>query len=388
MFLSTGWPIRVTRPLPDIGSPTRRSRPSFETGGRATGCSARRDITNATNERTVLASILPRYGTGGVHLIFPQTPQASPACLLANANALVFDYAARQKVGGSHLALFILEQLPVLPPSAWSVQSAWDIAVSYGEWIVRRVVELTYTAWDLADFARDHGWLGPPFRWDPARRYSLRVELDAALFHMYGVSRSEVDYILDTFPIVRRNDETSFGEYRTKRLVLEIYDAMADAIASGRAYQTRLDPPPGDPDAAHPPRPGAHAGRWVPADDLPTKSFDWPRRQPRPGALGRGDVSTSHGLRLDHEHLQNSAQMTQETLTDWAGEARVTGAWSPESVVDPSELILGMNVRHRSFGEGTILTVEREGRTTSLLVRFPDGEREIAFGYNILEYWI
>ena len=73
----------------------------------------------------------------------------------------------------------------------------------------------------------------------------LRAELDAAIFHLYGVSREDTDYILDTFPIVRRKDEAQYGEYRTKRLILEIYDAMQRAMDTSVPYQTILDPPPG-----------------------------------------------------------------------------------------------------------------------------------------------
>lgn len=79
------------------------------------------------------------------------------------------------------------------------------------------------------------------------RREGLRAELDAAFFHLYGLDRDDVDYVMDTFPIVRRKDEERHGEYRTKRLILEIYDEMATAIDTGQPYQTRLDPPPADP---------------------------------------------------------------------------------------------------------------------------------------------
>jgi len=93
---------------------------------------------------------------------------------------------------------------------------------------------------------------GPPFRWDPERRALLRAELDAAFFHLYGLSREDTDYVLETFPIVRKNDVKAHGEYRTKRLILDAYDHMALAARSGRAYQTALDPPPADPRVAHP----------------------------------------------------------------------------------------------------------------------------------------
>jgi hypothetical protein len=119
-------------------------------------------------------------------------------------------------------------------------------------WLLPRILELTYTAWDLEPFARDVGYDGPPFRWDSARRFLLRAELDAAFFHLYGLSRDDVDYVMDTFPIVRKNDEKAHGEYRTKRVILEIYDDMAAAARTGVPYATRLDPPPADPRVAHP----------------------------------------------------------------------------------------------------------------------------------------
>ena len=80
----------------------------------------------------------------------------------------------------------------------------------------------------------------------------IRCELDAAFFHLYGLSRNDTDYVMDTFPIVRKNDEKAHGEFRTKRVILEIYDAMALAAHSAMQYQTRLDPPPADPLVAHP----------------------------------------------------------------------------------------------------------------------------------------
>ena len=103
----------------------------------------------------------------------------------------------------------------------------------------------------MIGFAQDCGYLGPPFRWDPQRRATLRAELDAAFFHLYGLDRSDADYILDTFPVLRDKEIRQHGDFRTKRLVLERYDALAAAIASGEPYVTPLDPPPGDPRAAH-----------------------------------------------------------------------------------------------------------------------------------------
>lgn len=50
---------------------------------------------------------------------------------------------------------------------------------------------------------------------------------------------------------MQRKDEQKYGEYRTKRVILECYDAMAEAMKTGRPYQTILDPPPGDRRVAH-----------------------------------------------------------------------------------------------------------------------------------------
>lgn len=140
------------------------------------------------------------------------------------------------------------EQVPCLLP---------DTVARCTDFLLPRVLELTYTAWDLEAFAQDCGYGGPPFRWDDERRFRLRAELDAAYFHLYGIARDDADYILETFPIVKRKDVAKYGAYRTKEAILEIYDAMAEAARTGIPYATRLDPPPADPRCAHPPRHGA-----------------------------------------------------------------------------------------------------------------------------------
>jgi len=56
---------------------------------------------------------------------------------------------------------------------------------------------------------------------------------------------------METFPIVKRKDIQEHGEYKTKITILDIFDPMIDAIQSGKPYETLLDPPPGDPRAAH-----------------------------------------------------------------------------------------------------------------------------------------
>jgi hypothetical protein len=182
--------------------------------------------------------------------------------LFGNLDAFVLDYVARQKIGGISLKYFTMKQLTVLPPVTYEQSCPWHsspsslLATPYSlySWLLPRVLELIYTAWDLEPFAKDCGYNGPPFRWDEERRFLLRCELDAAYFHLYGIAHDDVDYIMETFPIVKRKDEQRYGEYRTKRVILEIYDAMAEAIRTGKPYCTLLDPPPADPRVAYPPR--------------------------------------------------------------------------------------------------------------------------------------
>jgi hypothetical protein len=215
-----------------------------------------RDICRSTDQRTVIAGVIPRTAVGHTTplVIFPEAWQSLAGQFAANFASFIFDYVGRQKIGGTHLTYGILEQLPVLAPGAYTRRAPWETATDLGRWLCPRVLELTYTAWDLEAFGRDLGHEGPPFRWDTERRFWLRAELDAAFFHLYGITRDDVDYIMETFPIVKRKDEEAHGTYRTKEAILAIYDRMQRAIDSGEPYQTMLDPPPADPRVAHPPR--------------------------------------------------------------------------------------------------------------------------------------
>jgi hypothetical protein len=215
-----------------------------------------RDICRSTDQRTVIASLFPHAAVGHTTpLMFTERDPRLVAALYGNLCSFVLDYAARQKVGGTHLTYGYLKQLPVLAPSVYDAPAPWETRTSIRDWVLPRVLELTYTAWDLQSFARDVGYDGPPFRWKPERRFLLRAELDAAFFHLYGLSRDDTAYVLDTFPVVRKNDEKAHdGKYRTQRLILECYDAMAKAALTGKSYETLLAPPPAAPQVAHPRR--------------------------------------------------------------------------------------------------------------------------------------
>ncbi len=133
---------------------------------------------------------------------------------------------------------------PCAPPGRPTrVPAPWAPSTRIRDWLLPRVLELTYTAWDLKPFAEDCGDDGPPFIWDPDRRFQLRCEIDAAFFHLYGISRDDTAYILDTFPVLERSEKREHGEYRTKRVVLETYDGLATSAANGLRYESPLGPP-------------------------------------------------------------------------------------------------------------------------------------------------
>lgn len=216
-----------------------------------------REITSAGLERTTIWSVLPVVGVGHkIPLVAVRKDvRRLVHCLLACMNSFVLDFCSRQKLGGASYSFFVVRQLPIITAETFGMRCPWDVsATNTAAWVLPRVLELVCTASDLASFARDWDYADTPFRWDEGRRFLLRCELDAAFFHLYGCTREDSEYILETFPLVKSEDIKRYGEYRTKRVILDIYDAMQTAIATGRPYQTILDPPPADPRAAHPAR--------------------------------------------------------------------------------------------------------------------------------------
>ena len=203
-----------------------------------------RNVARASDMRTVIACMIPRTAVNhSFQLMMPSADAQVVAGLYANLSSIPFDYCARQKVGGVNFPYFTMRQLPALRAEAYAVPAPWAASIRIRDWLLPRVLELTYTAWNLKAFAEDCDDDGPPFVWDPNRRFQLRCELDAALFHLYGVSRDDTAYILDTFPVLERSEAREHGEYRTKRVVLETYDALAAASAMGIPYESRLGPP-------------------------------------------------------------------------------------------------------------------------------------------------
>jgi hypothetical protein len=191
----------------------------------------RNAISAVADSRSVRFTIIPRYGVGNsMPLIFSDKPVDQICCLFANFNSLILDYVAKQKASGGNLNFYVVKQLPIIPPDSYTLQ---DI-----EFISKRVLELTYTAYDLKPFAEDMGYHGEPFIWDEKRRAILRAELDAKYAKLYGLTREELRYILDpadvygpdfpseTFRVLKNNEIKKYGEYRTRKLVLAAWDMM------------------------------------------------------------------------------------------------------------------------------------------------------------------
>jgi hypothetical protein len=203
-----------------------------------------RDITGTEKRRTVIAAVVPRAAVNNKFpLIMPAGSAELTACLYANLSSFALDYCARQKIGGLSLTFFIVRQLPVLKPDRYLLAAPWASDTTVRGWLLSRVLELTYTSCDLRSFAEECGDLGPPYLWNPERRFVLRSEIDAAYFHLYGISRGDAEYIMDTFPVVRDTEERAYREFRTKRAIIEAYDALARSASSGTPYKSPLGPP-------------------------------------------------------------------------------------------------------------------------------------------------
>ena len=195
-----------------------------------------RDIARATDVRTIIGAVVPKAGFGNkAPLVIPTGGEwGNVGPLIAgNLNSLVLDYVARSKVMSTSVNWFIVEQLPVVPHAAYARRFG---ALTAAEIVRDHVLRLSYTAWDLAPFARDMGHVyadgdarpdgaqvgdaKPPFRWDEAARRQLRARLDALYFILYGVTEAaDVDHVLSTFPIVERHDRAAHGAYLTAELV-------------------------------------------------------------------------------------------------------------------------------------------------------------------------
>ena len=223
-----------------------------------------RDIARATDVRTMIACIVPGAAAGNtLPLLIGDDRSARTACLaLANLNAIAFDYVARQKAQSTHLNWYILEQLPFIAadrfdeplPAAFAAQqraaglmNGRHANPTLADFIVPQVLALSYTAHDLAPFARDLGYVDaqgavlPPIVWDDEDRRARLAALDALFMHLYGLSEDDAGHILDSFPIVREHDLAAFGRYRTREDVLAQLRWLPHAASAGEGEPARPD---------------------------------------------------------------------------------------------------------------------------------------------------
>jgi hypothetical protein len=170
--------------------------------------------------------------------------------LAAVLNSFVLDFVARQKLGGTHMTYFILKQLAVPSPEIFDSKCPWS-AESMRDWFTLRVLELSYTSNDLREMALELGFDHPPFVWSTNRRSQIMAELDAGMFILYGLSIEDVEHIMDNFFVLRNREEKLHGEFRTKRLIVERFEALQTASHGVTPYQTSISPPPGSFAATH-----------------------------------------------------------------------------------------------------------------------------------------
>jgi hypothetical protein len=205
-----------------------------------------KDITTSITKRTTKAMVIPLSASDDtISFVLPgkEFLYRSPL-LLGNLNSLVLDYIARQKIGGLHLRRNTFIQLPIIPPMSYSDQDV--------EFLMPRIIELTYTSEALKPFASDMGFNNKPYSWNPERRILLQAELDAYYAYLYGLTQDELRYILDpsdvygedfpseTFRVLKNNEIKEFGYYRTQRLVIE---AWSKFVKDGTFDLTRLNDP-------------------------------------------------------------------------------------------------------------------------------------------------
>lgn len=203
-----------------------------------------RDIARGVDMRTfIIAPIPDAKGVGHTAtLLYAERGCMPGASLYGMMSSLIFDYCSRQKIGGTHASINYVKQFPVLTPDQIPSATQWQI--------LKRVAELCYFNHDMDGWASEL-WdemneeqraelpqLGAqqPWIYNPERRAILQAELDAIFAHLYGLNTEDLRYILDpedvcgkgcineTFRVLKDNELRQYGEYRTKRLVLEAWD--------------------------------------------------------------------------------------------------------------------------------------------------------------------
>ncbi len=199
-----------------------------------------RDVTRATDERTLLSSFIPFSAlvNKSPALLFDSAISLRlQACLLGSMSSFACDYCVRQKFGGISLNFYLLKQIAVLPPDTYADKCPWSKKETLEHWISERVLKLTCTAEDMIPLAQACDFKGSRgdgvHIWKETERTEIRAELDAAYFHLYGIERADAEYMLSTFTNTGLAPQDEHGAQRflwnsgsTGQMVLEALDRL------------------------------------------------------------------------------------------------------------------------------------------------------------------
>lgn len=305
-------------------------------------------VASPTNKRSLVAAILPPQVVAGHKvptILFDGGTDADMLLWLAAANSLVVDYVVRRKVS-LNMDYTIVDSLPI-PRRADPTSSVHREIIE----IAGRLTCVSPEMFPFWDGVSASGWVPPrPAQSNPGflteeARLIAQARLDALVaVHLYGLGIGDMELVLDDFKALANQEQRQFKEFRTHRLVL----AEMEKELAGRGHDDPVDP--------HAIPEQAAADEASPVSAAKDEAVTRPAFED--GIWKATSVGTSPG-----------------------------GRWKPEAAIEPSDLLLGQRVRHRSRGAGIVLSVKPTRRSAEILVRFDDGgESWIAFGYGVLDF--
>ena len=185
--------------------------------------------TSGSPTRHLVGTMVPEavYGEG-VMQITSKVDHFSFLALSSLLSSLVLEWFVKQKTEG-HISPHILKELPMIPPQALSRSRSvsWLGGQSPIPWLAKQAFWLYYTYKDLSVMAEDIGYTKGPMRWDPVKRAVVSAALEAAIFRLYRISKSEATMMMDSLEALASFERMVYGEYRTRRLVLGAWDMPA-----------------------------------------------------------------------------------------------------------------------------------------------------------------
>ena len=162
-------------------------------------------------------------------------------CLLANLASLSLDFIARQKLGGMNLTFGYMNQFAVLPPARLNTTCPWQTELSVKEWLFERILRLVYVSADMRPFAESAGIKRPPYNWNNDQRRRLRAEVDAAYFYLYGMNSETAAYVMENFAVLRENEISRHGVFRTKKDVLSVLEKLEECVGNRSCYESEME---------------------------------------------------------------------------------------------------------------------------------------------------